>query len=146
MSAILFQYFLKAVYLISQIWFFFDLINCLYNLSLIFIECLIPLVNQHFFFFFFPTCFLQRGMFFKIFSKSLRIVSNPKLISVFPVAKDQHISSILILDLAITSVNDIFKVIFSCDKLGKMARNISCQITRNTLVLMIVEEYVIESF
>ena len=48
------------------------------------------------------------------------------------------------LNLVIISINDInLYDIPNNDKLGKMVRNIIWQITGNTLMLMIVEEYVI---
>ena len=46
-------------------------------------------------------------------------------------------------NLVIIYVNDIFQEIFNKGKLGKMVRNISCQISRNTLMFMKVEEYII---
>ena len=48
----MFQYFLKAACLILWVWLFFDLKIFLYN-SVIFFECLIPLVTQGLIFSFF---------------------------------------------------------------------------------------------
>ena len=82
----------------------------------------------------------------RIFPISLRDISKLKLKSVFPVAKYDSIPSFhvyfksicveVFLTPIIISVNNILQEIFNDDKLGKMIRNISCQITRNTLKIM----------
>ena len=153
---VLFRYFLKAACLILHVWLFFDLINCLNNLSLIFIECIIPLVTQGLIFFVFSYLFFLEGRAYlsRMFPMSLRNISKLNLTSVVPVGKDQSISSVSLLkasvlqllkllNLVIISVNNIFQEIFNNYKPGKIVRNISCQITRNTLMFVIVGEYVI---
>ena len=52
------QYFLKALYLYSHSWGIFDLINSLYNLSLTFIDFIIPFVTHGVIFFFFSLFFV----------------------------------------------------------------------------------------
>ena len=92
----LYWYYLKAACLILCVWLIFDLINFLYSLALICIECLFPLVTQGLIFCFsiFLLVFFTGASMWRVFEKS-------KLTSVFPIAKDQSISSMSLLKASV---------------------------------------------
>ena len=88
------RYLLKALYLYSRSWGIFDLINSLYNLSLIFIDFIILFITHGLLFsflsllivFFNGKC-LSRTL-WKIRKKVLKF----RFVSIFSVARDQSIA------------------------------------------------------